>query len=231
MLTLLSDRYAPITSSLGFLELPLDEAAAGLLAWRKRLHGRVTKHDVTGALPELLDLLPPLIGGIRPRELLVGTENDRWTAYFDCGLQGSDPVSTVGHLSQELGCRGLVVVSIPHTKLRYGSVQFQLFGPDDTDFLNYVRTVSASFDTRWQFDVSGEVQPYEQVERYQARLVRDRLTSEMVADYAAALGIRPFDESSYTDRGVLVTSKLRVPRNGLVLSLAEARERHGIAPD
>ncbi len=87
MLTLLADRYAPITSSLGFLELPLNEAAEGLLTWRKRLHGRVTKHDVTGALPKLLDLLPPLIGGIRPPELLVGTQNDRWTAFFDCGLR------------------------------------------------------------------------------------------------------------------------------------------------
>lgn len=230
MLTLLADRHAPITSSLGFLELPLNEAAEGLLTWRKRLHGRVTRHDVHGALPKLLDLLPPLIGGVRPRELLVGTENDRWTAYFDCGLQGSDPVSTVGHLSQELGCRGMVAVSIPHTKDRYGSVQFQLYGPVETDFLNYVRTISASYDTRWQFDASGEVQPYEQVERYDARRVRDKFTSEMLADYATAIGVRPFDESYYADHGVLVTSKLRVPRNGLVLSLAEAQERHGILP-
>jgi len=39
VLTLLSDQFAPITSAIGFLEFPLEEAGKGLLAWREQLHG------------------------------------------------------------------------------------------------------------------------------------------------------------------------------------------------
>jgi hypothetical protein len=237
MLTLLSERFAPITSQLGFLEVPLAVASDGLLGWRRRLHFRVSRVELTGQLSELLSRLPPMTGGVRPRELLVGTEGDQWTAYFDCGIQGTDAVSTIGFLAQELRCQGLALMTIPHTRGtgleepgRYGGVQFELFGPEDRDFLNYVRTVSVTFDTSWRFDVSGEVQPFELVERYGARKKRDRLTSEMVAGYAAALGVRPFDESSYDTRGVLIQSALRVPAGGLELNLEEAQARNGIVP-
>jgi hypothetical protein len=174
MRLLLSDRYAPITSAIGFLELPLEEAGKGLLAWRKELFGWRTKASaVSGSLPEMLERLPPLTGGVRPRELLVGTFGDRWTAYFDCAFQGSDPSSTVGHLSQALQCQGVTVSSVPHTvgtslatPGRYGGVQFELYGPLQTDFINYVRTISAAHDgERWRFDADGTVQAFEQTDR------------------------------------------------------------------
>jgi hypothetical protein len=45
--------------------------------------------------PEILHRLEPLIGGARPRELLVAA--GEWTAYFDCLVQGTDAVSAIGH--------------------------------------------------------------------------------------------------------------------------------------
>ncbi|MFI5729243.1 hypothetical protein ACIA49_03920 [Kribbella sp. NPDC051587] len=41
------------------------------------------------------------------QKLLVGTAGDRWMAYFDCGFQGTDAVSTVGYLAEQLKCQGL----------------------------------------------------------------------------------------------------------------------------
>lgn len=238
MITLLSERFAPITSRSGFLEVPLEVAAEGLRAWRQQLHGRAKAVPVGGILAEMLGHLPPLTGGVRPRELLVGTARDRWTAYFDCGFQGTDAVSTVGYLAEALKCQGLALDSTPHTlgtgletPGRYGAVQFELFGPLQTDFLNYVRTISAAHDgSRWCFDADGAVQAFEHPDRYQARTVRDKFTSEMLAEYAAALGVRPFDESFYADRGVLVETHQKVPRKGRSMSLADTQQYWGIVP-
>ena len=90
----------------------------------------------------------------------------------------------MGYLSRTLQCQGVVVVSVPHTvgtsletPGRLGGVQFELHGPLQTDFLNYVRTISVTHDgSKWRFDANGTVQAYEQTERYTARKVRDGFT-------------------------------------------------------
>jgi hypothetical protein len=238
VITLLSDRFAPITSAIGFLELPLEEAGKGLLAWREQLHGRAKATQLGGSLPEMLERLPPLTGGVRPRELLVGTVGDRWTAYFDCGFQGGDPVSAVGYLSRTLQCQGVVVVSVPHTvgtplesPGRHGGVQFELYGPLRTDFLNYVRTVSVTHDgSKWRFDANGTVQAFEQESQYKARKIRDRFTTDMLASYAAELGLHPFDDSFYTEMGLLIESPLKPPKEAKVMSLADTQRFWGIVP-
>jgi hypothetical protein len=235
--TLLSDRFAPITSAIGFLEIGLDEATDALLTWRRRLYGDAKATERREPLAEVLCSLEPLTLGVRPRELLVATVSP-WTAYFDCGANGGDPVSTVGYLCTVIGCRGAVAVSIPDTAGtrhehpgRYGAVQFELYGPDMTEFLNYIRTVSAVNDGgRWRFDANGTVQDFEDLDAYRRRRKRDRFTSDMLAGYLAALGLRPFDDDFYEPQSVLVTSNQPVPEGGLALSLADAQARQGIVP-
>ncbi len=50
MRTLLSERYAPITSAIGFLEVPLDVAAGALERWR-RGHLDATATPLTNRSP------------------------------------------------------------------------------------------------------------------------------------------------------------------------------------
>src|SRR5207248_6144953 len=144
--------------------------------WRRELHGAVTERRLEGDLVALVSQLQPLTGGVRPRELLLGTADESWTAYLDCGIQGTDPISPIGHLTRTLQCQGLAVTAIPHTvgtgleiPGRYGAVQFQMFGPLATEFLNYVRTLSLTNDRgRWRFDANGTVQDFERKELYSA---------------------------------------------------------------
>ena len=236
MRTLLSERFAPITSSIGFLELPLEEAAAGVEHWTKSLgkSGRV-QHPSEG-FPEVLHRLEPLTGGARPRQLLVNA--GQWTAYFDNSLRGTDASPVVGHLAEELGCRGVTIRTSPCTvglpgirDGRYGSVQFELFGPSQTDYLNYVRSVAVAFDGhRWQFVLAGTEQPFEETDFYRARRVRDRFTSEMLERYCKALGIEVFDPSFYGPAAVCFDWDVIVPKEGLVLSLAEVQAWLEIIP-
>ena len=235
MLTLLDDRFAPLTSSVGFLRRPLDQATEALRDWRERIHGTATATALAGTLERVLPSLEPLTNA-GPRELLVATANPEWTAVFDCGVNGGDQISSVGYLSRTVHCQGLVVCAVGYTPYlgpdrpgRYYGLQFQMFGPRQTHFLNYVRGVSLVQDgDRWHFDVSGEVQDFERVDAYSARAVRERFTEQMMIDYCAALGLRPFDEDFYPGPAALVVNPA-LPRPGtLVLTLAQAQKRLGL---
>lgn len=235
MRTLLEERFAPVTSSMGFLELPLAEAGRGLEAWRRSLDPKVRVTRPADGFPGVLRRLEPLTAGARPRELLVRAGT--WTAYFDCSLLGTDAVSAVGYLSRTLQCRGLAIRAKPHTvglpgvrEGRLGAVQFELFGPNRTHFLNYVRTVSASFDDRWVFHANGTEQSFEETDAYRARRVRDRFTSQMLERYCQALGIDVFNPDAYGPDAVLVESKVPMRAGGAALTIAEAQERAGITP-
>lgn len=112
-----------------------------------------------------------------------------------------------------------------------GAVQFELFGPLDTEFLNYVRTVSVVFDgSRWQFAATGTEQAFEEVEAYRARRVRDRFTSAMLERYCRALGLEVFDPGFYGLEAVFVESAVPMAPDGLVLTLQQAQDWLEIVP-
>lgn len=237
MRTLLNERFAPITSSIGYLRLGLDEAVGALAAWRRSLCDEVAVEEVTDGFPQALRSLEPLIGGVRPRELLVEA-SDGWTAYFDCSIRGTDAVSTVGYLAQEVGCQGLAIRTVPHTvglpgvkNGRFGSVQFEMFGPLQTEFLNYVRSIEATFDgSRWVFGATGTEQWFEEADAYRARRIRDRFTSAMLERYCKALDLDVFDATAYGPRAVLIRSHVEIPPNALVMSLDQAQQWLEIMP-
>lgn len=232
------DLFAPVTSAIGFLRAPLDVVAEGLASWRRKIHGSAQLEPLPGGLFSNLSVLEPLTGGVRPRELVVATRNPDWTAIVDCGIQGGDPSTTVGYLARTLQVQGVAVVSIPDVSgvrgkpVRYGARQFEMFAPIKTEFLNYVRSVSVVRDgTRWRFDASGTVQDFEDVEAYKRRSVADKFSGTMLSDYAAALGLRPFDEDFYSGPCVLVRNPATPPSGAVVLSLRDAQRRAGIVPE
>lgn len=206
-------------------------------AWRRSLYPVVEVSRPIEGFPGVLSRLEPLTGGARPRELLVRA-GPRWTAYFDNSVRGTDAVSAVGHLTRSLDCQGLAIGVVPHTvgapgvrEGRMGAVQFELFAPLGTEFLNYVRTVAVVFDgIRWQFTSTGTEQAFEEVEAYRSRRVRDRFTSEMLERYCRALGIEVFDSGFYGPDAVFVESAVPMAPDGLVLPLAQAQHWLGIVP-
>lgn len=238
MQTLLNERFAPTTSSIGFLRLKLDEAVEALTEWRQSLvPEKVSSEEVKTRFPDCLGALEPLTAGARPRELLVEA-SDGWTAYFDCSLRGTDAVSAIGYLTRKAACQGLAVETVPHTagtpgvkNGRYGSVQFQMFGPLKTHFINYVRTIAVAFDgSRWVFSANGTEQWFEKTEAYHSRRVRDRLTSEMLGCYCKALDLDVFNADAYGPRSILVESEVKMPSDAPVLSLTEVQRWLEIVP-
>ncbi len=206
---LLEERWAPVTSELGFLETNAERAARAYAAWQEGLLASrgiaVGVSPVTGSLEQTLSTLLPLNDAERRRHLFIPTRSP-WTAYIDNGWQGTDAASAMSYMAETLGCRGMRVVAVPHTlrqdKGRHGAVMFELYGPRQTDWLNYLRTIYAMNDGgRWVFGQSGEPFPFEKLEQYQARKVRDRFTFDMLKEYLHHLGLSPFQEDFYLPRG------------------------------
>jgi hypothetical protein len=95
-------------------------------------------------------------------------------------------------------------------------------------FLKIIRTISVAYDRGWRFDLSGAAQPFEVNASYTAKRIVDRFTPEMLSNYCAAIGIRPFDESFYVGEGVLLSRQTEFQNPVRELSLADARHEIGL---
>jgi hypothetical protein len=212
----------PLGWSVGFVELPLSEAFDRYRAW-----GLKVAFSELGQLP-IVDALQRLLPFEMPytRRLLVGTRGS-WTAIFDNSRGGGDPWPPTSQLARE-DAHGVIATHIPREQSSLPATQFHLLGPEGEPPLMYVRTVDAGvFDSgRWQFETSGTIQPFERVDAYGARRVRDRFTRPMLLGYLGSLGIDA-DEPSFYKEAVLVQDdargwKLR-RRDQWRASLGEAR--------
>ena len=240
MKLLFDDRLAPITSTIGFLEIDTGLAAAAFERWHKPLWEqrslRLVTREVTGELETVLLSLLPLNIVERRRYLFIPTRS-RWTAYIDNGAHGTDAASAMSYLAQQIGCRGLRVTAVPNTirrhedkwQGRYGATVLEIYGPENIAYSsNCIRAISALNDGgRWSFDTVGTPLPFEDLERYTARRIKDRFTPEMLSDYLAALGLRPFEEDFYLPKGraTLIEKIGPLPTTVKELTLAEARAR------
>jgi hypothetical protein len=180
-----------VTSEIGFLEAEAADAADQFAAWQSSLSRlRLVKYRsrrVEGDFRSLLCTLHPLTSVQRERFLFVPTDS-RWTAYFDNGHMGADATTTISVLARDLKVRGVRAVATPDADDDTGgAVMFELYGPEEGEFLNFDRTLGVSREGgRWEFWEGGTRLPFEKPERYEARNVRDRFTVEMLEEYCAS---------------------------------------------
>ncbi|HSP81688.1 MAG TPA: hypothetical protein VLQ93_24425 [Myxococcaceae bacterium] len=109
-------------------------------------------------------------------------------------------------------------------------VALEVFGPRNIGMRNYIRAINAANDGgRWVFLQTGEPFPFERLEQYRARRVRDRFTFDMLKEYLHHLGLSPFDEDFYLPAGA---PAWLVAKTGPVLpqqreyTLPQARENY-----
>jgi hypothetical protein len=90
---LLDDRWAPVTSELGFLEARAEYAARAFASWHAGLQASrgiaIQVRPVSGTLEQVLPALLPLTDAERQRHLFLPTRGC-WTAYLDTGWRGTD---------------------------------------------------------------------------------------------------------------------------------------------
>ena len=237
MKALLNNRFAPITFTWGFVEGPFAQFSEAFIQWQDQLDAkfgtRTERKNFRGPLSESLLALEPLTTPL-DRYLLTETRTG-WTAIFANGLRTNDVHSPVSYLPTVLRCRGLEIACVPDRSdcadrdglQIYGAVKFSLYGPNKTDWLNRIRSISVTNDVGgWEFVTQGEVQPYEQTENYRNGKMVERFTPEMLESYCAALGIDLFEPDFYGEQCLLEhTTKRAIGAQSPIMSIAEARSR------
>jgi hypothetical protein len=232
---LLDNTLAPLTFAWGFLDAPVDAAVAAYVRWQRTILHSVKVRSVNLPLAGALRQLEPL--DMASQRVLFLSTRGQWTACFDNGAKGGNPSTIVGELSQRMKIRGLACTCIPNTLTRrdgakpgtWGAVKFVLFSPEKQAFLNVERSVGVANDVRgWEFHSRGKVQPFEQVDRYAARRVADRLTAELLEAYCRAFGIDLFDAEFYGGPGVVTHARPWFLPKLATVTLADARRQLGL---
>ena len=208
-------RYAPTTNLMAFLEVPYDKLVDCIAQWeRKRDKYRevpIQKIEIGGTWEQRLNSLLPLT--LHSPKAMISETQSRWCGYVDNGMQGTDLNSDPYFLCQELGIREISVVMVRDIpKIEPGSTQFNYY--DGTRAEKVVsatgwhykvpgRSVLAHRESRWEFEEWGEPFPFEELEQYQARRIKDRLTPEMVERYCSHFGIDLFNPDFYSGRACI----------------------------
>jgi hypothetical protein len=233
MEALLNNERAPVTFGGGFIEIPFSEYCNAFASWWKQLGIDFETFSFEAGLKEAMLRLEPL--QTPQNRYLVTETRSRWTAIFSNSRGGSDVTSAVSHLCRVLSCRGVTIQCSPSLTKRegnktaivsYPATSFTLDGPHGTEWLNEIRHVSTRKDGGpWKFFQRGEVQPFEQVEHYENKHLRDRFTPEMLESYCAALGIVAFDATFYGPRSFLLHQLKKFPSTSPKVTFQEAQAK------
>jgi hypothetical protein len=234
MSSLLNNDFAPVTFRFGFVETSFPSLCAAFEQWHGKTDAkfglktefRMIVAPLATALLSLDPLTTPL-----DRYLLVETRSN-WIAIFANGLRVNDVFSPVSYLPLLLNCRGLEVGHEPDRSKSerkdlirmWGHTLFALYGPSNTDWLNRIRYLSVSNDVSgWNFSESGEVQPFEELDEYAKKRIKERFTIEMLERYCRALGIELNQVDFYGPRSCAVKTTGQSQRGDLSMSIVDAR--------
>lgn len=231
---LLGDRFAPITSEIGFVENPIDQVVDCFEKWTRPIQAKrgvsLRRERFRGDLESLLRKLLPLTLVEVRRYLFVPTHSD-WIAFLDSGAHGTDASSVMPVMSHFLRCRTLRLTCVADTRSgsgqtargRFGAVIFQLWSPAGNRSV-----VCANDGGKWVFEASGDPLGFEITDAYHDRHVRNRFQPDALLAYAKALGLSPFDEDFYdaATRDAMLIEKIGpLAPKAREISLDEARAR------
>lgn len=233
---LFGGRWLPVTTHLTFLEGSVEDLVECFLGFRgPRVLELTGGHPlrvrpVTGDLEGLLEKLEPLDLESGPRRYLFipcaapTAPGVPWTCLLDNNWRGTD--RGIASPFTFRGFRSVSISSSPCTWDRatnrgfYGIQEFGMYWADPEHGYQGIsgRSVGiAQFETirKWDFVDHGEPLPFEDLQRYTARRVRDRFDQQLLVRYAAAVGLRPFDEDFYApDRSAVIVEHTEPPRPG-----------------
>lgn len=203
--------FFPTTGEIGFLEAAQASVVDAFIEWRSKLAQMPVRRVIEGGLADGIRSLLPLTTVDRRRWVFF--ELGPWTAFFDNGARGTDAGPVASYLAKTMGCRASRAVGVPDGDGRYGATILELYGPERTEFLNYVRAISASNDGgRWRFDTSGTPQAFEDEAAYERRRIKDRFTPQMLSDYLRVMGINAFEPEAYRTPVLVERSDVEPPK-------------------
>lgn len=166
----LGGRLRPAGVVVSFLRAPFGAVAAHLHQWREGLGQRVVSRD-----SRFSDLVSDLEPFEAPWTREVVFDCGEWTAYMNNERHGGDPTAAAPYLATSMAVDCFVAVNAPSYGAGHQQTSLQILGPGGEPPLRYVRSILADCaDGRWSWHATGAVQPFEKLERYSHRTIRER---------------------------------------------------------
>lgn len=209
------DRWHPVTHDMGLINASVETTVAEFLKWQSGIGTDFLRTDFTSGLERALEALPPLSSEKR-RKLFIATENG-WTAFFQSGIQGSDPFPVMSTLSKRLGVIAMRICST-HASAKWPGNVWEVYAPEHLGGkppLGYLRSISAMNDGgKWSFNESGTPFPFEKTELYLLPRRSDRFNRSVFEEYLERFNLTPFSEGSYlvsSDQPAVILESCRRP--------------------
>ena len=122
--------------------------------------------------------------------LLLGSLGSGWTLVLTNGPLGTDLGVLPSRAARDLKVQALRATAVQPGLDHFPAAILEVFDPSSADPQLCARNVYAANDGgRWTFGEYGVRLPFEDVARYEARSVRDRLTAAMIRKYVAAFDV------------------------------------------
>ncbi|MCA9075680.1 MAG: hypothetical protein KDA93_11650 [Planctomycetaceae bacterium] len=203
-MTELLDAYPPVTNNIGFINAGIKKVVRACNKWLLPQGGYSKPEWFRAGIDEAIERLFPLTHW----QILFVECQRNWTAVFrDIDDVPEGPVAVV---TERLKCRGVISTFVPQTISEdmtsgsWGAIQLRVYEDRPTEYRNIGRTISLTNQCgRWRFDLSGEPLPCEDVDRYQAKMVKDRFNLDMLLENLDDFGIKGYRHRFYTEQCAL----------------------------
>lgn len=188
-MTSIFEKWSPVTYDFGLIQSSMELVTDSYQEWFAESGAELIRRPLEGSLTAKFEALLPLTNSLNRRLFLPS--DCGWVAFFQNGIQGSDPSFNMMKLSLRLNVYAMRVCRSPPAA-RYPSVIWEVFAPESLGGTRhgYRRSIAASNDGgRWIFEQSGTPFDFERVKCYEAKRKVDRFTGEMLEDYLNHFGI------------------------------------------
>jgi hypothetical protein len=204
--TLLREAVGVLGTTIGMIKATPEVAVEAFLAWQqpigKRYGYQLTIARFRGPVNRALEGMLPLVSPVRTKHLFIATRSE-WSAFFDNGAAGTDAASTMAVLAQRIGAPALratcVPQSLPDRPKRdsggsWGANIVELF---DERGATRRSIFCANDGGKWKFGQTGVPLPFETVDKYDAKRIRDRFGEADLRAFLNGISIDAFDDDAY----------------------------------
>jgi hypothetical protein len=198
--------------TLDFFEGRFESCVEAYLDVRKLINANVSKYQLGQpkapsvnqqanlSTMEKVDFLPK-VKAYLPSHVLITETGSSWCCAWANGQQGIAPLDHIEMAAQRMNGRFLRIVVC--TDKGTESVQFILKSFQSSQAVE--RVVYVQHEGGWRFFQYGTILPFEKEEMYSHSKKRERLTPEMIIEYASAIGIHVNLPGFFKGRSAIVS--------------------------
>lgn len=223
MNNLFDTAFSPINNSFGLVKCDKSLIAEEFIKWQTPLISKYNnsfiKKNLHLNLAQTLLSLCPLTTIERRKYLLIPTKNSDWTFFFDNGHMGTDN-SALDVLSD------LLKKPVTYISYRPESGEIVWGYSFFSDNIKNDRSIALTKENKWTFYQYGNPLPFEDIEEYRNKNIKQRFSIELLDKYLQHIEIDLFNNEFMQPKAGSILISKEGPKfsNTQELSLTQAKD-------